>query len=347
MLINGIIKKSVKGESDSLMIKIKKLPSSLKRIIFITVVLAFFFGAGVMAGNLKPINNVKIAFPNNHEINVLTTKDTVQEILEENHIEILGDEIVVPSLETEITENTTITISKKSETNAIVALASKGEDISLEQLLSSYSLITEKIVVEQIEIPFETITKDISNGNSNTTEEIVQAGKNGLKEVTYKIKYQNDIERQEISSKIIKNPVNKVVNVKGKATVTSRSSASRTTYTAPTGNLASLVEGITPKITTLNASAYCACYKCCGKTNGITASGKKASAWYTVAAGKAYPMGTIIYIPALSGKANGGWFVVQDRGGAISNNKLDIFVGSHSEALQFGRRNLECYIYMV
>ncbi len=332
------------------MIKTSKLPSSIKRIIFIAVVLAFFFGAGVMAGNMKPINSVKIAFPNNHEINVLTTKNTVQEILKENYIEILDDEIVVPNLETEINGNTTITISKKSETNEIVALASKGEDIPLEQLLNSYSAITEKIVVEQIEIPYETITKDIVSGKANTTEEIIQAGKNGLKEVTYKIKYQNDveIERQEISSKIIKNPVNKVVSVKEKATVTSRSSTSRTstTYTAPTGSLASLVEGITPKVTTLNTSAYCACYKCCGKTNGVTSSGKKASAWYTVAAGSAYPIGTVIYIPALSGKANGGWFIVQDRGGAIGNNKLDIFVGSHSEALQFGRQNLQCYIYM-
>ena len=57
-------------------------------------------------------------------------------------------------------------------------------------------------------------------------------------------------------------------------------------------------------------------------------------------------MGTIIYIPALSNKPNGGWFVVQDRGGAISNNKLDIFCSTHNEALQFGRRNLECYIYI-
>jgi len=56
-------------------------------------------------------------------------------------------------------------------------------------------------------------------------------------------------------------------------------------------------------------------------------------------------MGTVIYIPALKDKPNGGWFVVQDRGGAISNSKLDIYMGSHSSALQYGRRNLEAYIY--
>lgn len=323
---------------------------SKRKIIFIVVILVFFLGAGVIAGNLDPINNIKITFSNNHEINVLTTKSTVEEILKENHIEILEDELVVPNLTSNVSDNDTIKILKESEYNTIAALASKGENIELEELLKLYSPITEKIVVEKEEIPYETITKDISNGNSNTTEKVVQAGVNGIKEVTYKVKYQNEveIERIEISSKILQEPTNKVVNVQVVETVTSRSSVSRTatTYTAPVGGMADEVTGITPKVATLNASAYCACYKCCGKSNGTTASGQKATAWYTVAAGSGYPIGTIIYVPALSGNANGGWFVVQDRGGAISNNHIDIFVGSHSEALNFGRRNLECYIYV-
>ena len=95
----------------------------------------------------------------------------------------------------------------------------------------------------------------------------------------------------------------------------------------------------------MNASAYCSCMSCCGKTNGITASGAKASSWYTLAAGKGIPIGTIVYIPALSNTPNGGWFVVQDRGGAISNNRIDIYMGTYNECISFGRRNLECYIY--
>lgn len=84
---------------------------------------------------------------------------------------------------------------------------------------------------------------------------------------------------------------------------------------------------------------------CCGKTNGITASGAPASEWYTLAAGSVYPIGTVIYIPYFKDKPNGGWFVVQDRDGAISSDRLDIFYDSHSAALQFGRRYLECYVY--
>ena len=84
-----------------------------------------------------------------------------------------------------------------------------------------------------------------------------------------------------------------------------------------------------------NASAYCACVKCCGKTNGITASGTKATAGRTIAAPKNYPFGTKIEIAGM------GTYVVEDRGGAITGNNIDIYFDSHAEALKFGRRNLQ------
>ena len=83
-----------------------------------------------------------------------------------------------------------------------------------------------------------------------------------------------------------------------------------------------------------NISAYCSCAKCCGKTNGITASGVRASANHTIAASSAYPFGTKIEIEGL------GVFTVEDRGGAIQGNKIDVFFNSHQEALNFGRKQL-------
>ena len=52
-------------------------------------------------------------------------------------------------------------------------------------------------------------------------------GKDGLKEVTYRVKYQNDveIERKEISSTIITEPVDKIVEVR-KNVITNRSTRS-------------------------------------------------------------------------------------------------------------------------
>lgn len=110
-------------------------------------------------------------------------------------------------------------------------------------------------------------------------------------------------------------------------------------------NLVHEVGDITPTLRAFNVSAYCPCVECCDKTDGITASNEKAIQWYTIAAGRRYKVGTIIYIPSLADCPNGGWFIVQDRGGAISNEKLDIYFNTHMEAKEFGRHVLECYVY--
>ena len=321
-----------------------KASVSLFKILGISLILIFVTSIGVMATSAK-IVNVKIVLSSGYEMTVLTAKTNVGDILKENHITILEDEVSVPSINEEISDNKTIKISKATEVEQKVAEVE--ESISTEQILSTYNSTVEKIIVEQVVIPYKTITKE-ATGEGKKQNKIVQNGVDGLKEVTYKVKIQNDveIERKEISSVIIKEPVNKIVEVRT-IQVTSRSTVNRTSNPALTASttLAKSVEGITPTVKSFNTSAYCSCAKCCGKTNGITASGAKATAWYTLAAGKGYKMGTVIYIPALADKPNGGWFVVQDRGGAISNSKLDVYMGSHSQALQYGRKTLECYVY--
>jgi len=318
-----------------------KASMSVVKVLAICIILIFITSIGVMATNAKLIN-VKIILSNGYEMTVFTSKTNVEEILKENQVTLAEDETVSPNLEEELSDNKTIRISKIGE---IQEIAEKEEILTSEMILQNYNTITEKIVTEQVVIPFETITKE-ATGTGTKQNCIIQKGIDGLKEVTYKVKYQNEveIEKVEISSKIIKEPVNKIVEVRT-IQVTSRDTATRNPALTAATTLGKSVEGIEPTVTTFNTSAYCACMSCCGKTNGITASGAKAAAWYTVAAGKGYKMGTVIYIPALADKPNGGWFVVQDRGGAISNSKLDVYMNSHYEALQFGRQYLEAYVY--
>ena len=89
---------------------------------------------------------------------------------------------------------------------------------------------------------------------------------------------------------------------------------------------------------TYTITAYCPCVKCCGKTNGITASGVKAVQGVTVAMGKSIPFGTKIYIDGV------GERIVQDRGGAIKGNRIDLYFDSHQEALNFGRQTKQVTI---
>lgn len=78
-------------------------------------------------------------------------------------------------------------------------------------------------------------------------------------------------------------------------------------------------------------TAYCPCEKCCGAyANGYTATGAKATQGVTVAADPAVlPMGTEIEL-------DGHTYTVQDTGGAIAGNRLDLYFDNHEDALRWG-----------
>lgn len=81
-------------------------------------------------------------------------------------------------------------------------------------------------------------------------------------------------------------------------------------------------------------TAYCSCSICCGKwSGGGTASGTTPTPGRTIAMA-GVPFGTKLSI-------NGQIYTVEDRGTAYGH--VDIFMGSHSEALSFGMRYADVY----
>lgn len=91
------------------------------------------------------------------------------------------------------------------------------------------------------------------------------------------------------------------------------------------------------KIGTFKITGYCGYSSCCGKTTGITASGTKATAGRTIAADTSkLPFGTKVVI-------NGHTYTVEDRGGAIRGNRIDVFFSSHAKALEWGVRYCDVY----
>lgn len=300
----------------------EKASISIMKIICISIILILISGIGVMAVNTQ-LSDVKIILQNGYEMTALTSKTKVSDILEENNIILEENQKTIPDLESEVASGDTIKITDKSYNEVQIAQISEdGVETSLDQLLENYAPITEKIVVEQVTIPYETVTKNTTESTEETTNKVLQEGKDGLKEVTYKVKYQNDIEIEKtvISEVVITEPVDKIVQVQKKQT-SRASTLPRTSSVATTG------------ATTYKITAYCPCSKCCGKTTGRTASGTTATAGRTVAASSKFAFGTKLNI-------GGHIYTVEDRGGAINGNKIDIFVNSHAEALQWGVRYL-------
>ena len=307
----------------------------LLRILIMIIVTTVLLVAGVFATK-NDLNYITIQFPDDTQISVVTTKTVVRDILEENNIVLLEDEQVVPNIDSVINAARTIEISKISKKPVVIA--EEETNVTTEQILGNYVTVRETVVVEQEEIPFETITKDVSQAGSETVDKVLQQGENGLKEIKYKVRYENDVEvsRTVIEETVLKEPVDKIIQISTK--IISRSSNYRVSSAI---SLASTVEGITPTVTTLRATAYAPD----NQWGDMTACGAHAQSWYTVASDPSIPFGTVMYIPYFASQPNGGWFVVQDRGGAIKGARLDVFMDTESECRAFGVRNLEVYIY--
>lgn len=111
----------------------------------------------------------------------------------------------------------------------------------------------------------------------------------------------------------------------------------KTITTTPKAEKAEKVEQQN-KTETFVLTAYCACKKCCGKNDGITATGTKASEGRTIAVDpNKIPYGTKVVI-------DGQTYIAEDCGGAIKGNRIDLYFDSHQEALNFGRQTKEVTI---
>lgn len=97
-------------------------------------------------------------------------------------------------------------------------------------------------------------------------------------------------------------------------------------------------------------TAYCSCHECCGRyadnrptdENGkeivYGAASVPLKEGVSVAADTSLlPFGTEIFI-------DGKKYVVQDKGGAIKGNRIDIYFEDHDAALQFGVQTKKVYI---
>ena len=92
------------------------------------------------------------------------------------------------------------------------------EKFDVSQSLNDYTTIVEKVEKKQEPVPYET-------HGSDTDGVVVQEGQDGIKEITYKVKYENGVEisRTEISTAIIAEPVAKVIERQFTASLASRS----------------------------------------------------------------------------------------------------------------------------
>jgi len=119
--------------------------------------------------------------------------------------------------------------------------------------------------------------------------------------------------------------------------------------------------GADPIERALIVTGYCRCGKCCGwrrtwygrpvyssgpskgktKLVGQTASGTMAVRGTIAADTSRYPFGTIMHVPGY------GYGRVEDRGGDVKGDHIDLYFRTHAAALRWGRRQLTVRIWLA
>lgn len=101
----------------------------------------------------------------------------------------------------------------------------------------------------------------------------------------------------------------------------------------------------------VEATAYCPCFSCCGKHEGDDGYGITASGYNVFSCEKniiaadtdLFPFGTVVELYRMLPCGTEefiGTYTVEDRGGAIKGERIDVFFFSNKEAFNFGKCKL-------
>ncbi|MPW25282.1 DUF348 domain-containing protein [Alkalibaculum sp. M08DMB] len=315
-----------------------------KKLLFMGIV-TFFLLVMILVISFAE-KSIVINLDDNKAEHSFRGKHTVGEILVAQNISLREEDKVEPSLDTNIVDGDEIHIVKAVPVTVTVDskeynfLSSEKEEVKiLENLnieireLDIVEYITEDnekyIDIIRVEEEFETDNivlkyKSLEKKNNKLdigNSKIVQRGSNGTKVIKEKVTYHNGVEhdREVVEEKITKEPINQVKEVGTNNLIASSRGNHKFTKTI-----------------TVEATAY--------YVGHTTASGTTPKANRTIAASANYSFGTKMYIPGFKNSSNGGVFVVEDRGGAIKGNKIDIYFNTRSEAVNFGRRTMTAYV---
>ena len=184
-------------------------------------------------------------------------------------------------------------------------------------------------IFAEADTEFLKTNKIVKEEKVETDENVVE-----VKELTLPIltsKKPADMNNVSYSSKILVNPFAEGIKESNKKSELKKDNKNKTkkSKTKKKSKKKSKKNKKKKLIGNFKITAYC--------IHGRTASGTTTTANRTIAADPSVlPYGTEVVI-------NGKTYVVEDTGGAIKNNRIDIYMSTYDEAIQWGVRNIDVY----
>ncbi|MDA8235773.1 MAG: ubiquitin-like domain-containing protein [Clostridia bacterium] len=275
---------------------------------------------------------------------IKTFTNTVGEVLKEAQINLAREDVVKPGVKTSLEEGMKISIEKAVIVKVVVDGQVKevrapkttiGEilqrqGVKLGQLDKVSPALTEKTspgteikvirVVEKLQkfdsqVPFP-VERQKDNKITRGIKKLLQQGQPGVRQKVIKITYENGkpVKKEVVSDQVVKKALPQIVAV-GTLKVVSRGGSSFSSS----------------RSMVVTSTAYT-------HTGNRTATGRKTTRGIVAVDPDVIPLGTRMYVEGY------GDAVAADIGSAIKGNKIDVFMETETEAIQWGRRRVTVYI---
>ncbi len=220
-------------------------------------------------------------------------------------------------------------ISEETEKSADEREKTMSEDMEETPSLKELNYDIERSKVEHE-------TTIVYNSNQYVDyKKVVQKGADGMKKSVYQECYvDGELVQRSLEEEIVfKKPLDEIIEVGTKE---------RTVATSRGGFRFS-------NEMDMAATAYDLSYESTGKNPGdpyygITASGAKAQPGTVAVDPSVIPLGTKLYIASTDGSPDYGFATALDTGSAIKGYRVDLFMESNQDALNYGIRQVKVYI---
>ncbi|MBG9787323.1 3D domain-containing protein [Brevibacillus laterosporus] len=282
---------------------------------------------------------------------VMTTAKTVEQLLQEKQIQLTDKDSIQPGLETSVEKAMTVdlqtswaipvriagqkTVVHTTKRTVAGVLADAGVKVSQKDKINpsvdsklmkdteiSVIRVEEKAVQVSKDIAFREIRQNDTSLNKGEVREL-KKGQAGKAVLHYSVVLENG---KEVSRKLVKTDV--VTEKQDRVLAVGTKKQEVMAASLPSRGGKNIRSKRVLNNVTLTAYAPNA-----GGGYGRTAMGVKATVGKTVAVDpKLVPLGWWVYIEGI------GYRRAEDTGGAIKGHKMDVYLGSESEAMRFGRK---------
>ncbi|MEG0308832.1 MAG: 3D domain-containing protein [Clostridium sp.] len=332
--------------------KLKTNFSIWPKTVFVVVLV--LLSATVTIWGLR--NTIEVVI-DGQKVEIITLSKNLQNILANNGITVAEKDKISVALDSKVNDGDIIYINKAVDVNLVIdgkslSIASaeptvkamlEAESIevgqedkinpSIDEILTSGMLVevtrvNRELLNEVQSIAFETETRNNSELKQGI-EQIIQEGADGERTITTEVVYENgrEVNRRVVEEKVSKNPIKKILDIGTLATIRpSRGDSGE--------------EFAYSSMIACTSTAYTSDR---GDSGTITATGttvrRNPNGYSTVAVDpRVIPLGTKLYIEGY------GLAIAEDTGGAIIGNKVDVYVNSYEEAINWGRKTVKVYI---